>query len=256
MNKFIVIVIFLGCSVANAQTTFQFTSGLAAGPCHRYGRQAIVQDQIAYQIYSGNFRQPEPGRTLFVDEKGKDIQWQSVKADSIGRFRGEPLANGYLYLRYDSDRDQVATLNIAGNSMFYLNGEPRAGDIYRDGWMYTPVRLKKGINEILVRCSGAVRWQGVQARILFTEKAIQLVTDDLTLPHIVLGESNAPLWGAVVVSNGTNKPLTDLSIQAFLEGKTIETNLPVIAPMSIRKVGFNLTRVALTQRRSMNARWC
>lgn len=87
MNKLITIVFFLGYYIANAQTTFQFTSGLAAGPCHRYGRQAIVQDQLAYRIYSGNNQKPEKGKTVFVDEEGNAVQWQPVNADSTGRFR-------------------------------------------------------------------------------------------------------------------------------------------------------------------------
>lgn len=238
MNKLITIVFFLGYYIANAQTTFQFTSGLAAGPCHRYGRQAIVQDQLAYRIYSGNNQKPEKGKTVFVDEEGNAVQWQPVNADSTGRFRGEPLSNGYLYLRYDSDRDRFATLNVTGNSMFYFNGEPHGGDIYRDGWMYVPVQLKKGSNDILVRCSGAVRWQGIQARMLFPEKAVQLLPDDLTLPHVVIGESASPMWGAVVLSNGSNKTLTDLTISATIEGKPITTKIPAISPMTIRKVGF------------------
>ncbi len=36
--------------------------------------------------------------------------------------------------------------------MFYFNGEPVAGDIYGDGWMKSPVKLKAGLNEILIRC--------------------------------------------------------------------------------------------------------
>ena len=236
-NYFVLAVFILPLALC-AQTEYKFTSGLIAESVHEYGRQAVVQDEIAYQLNQGIFRKPEAGETLFQNEEGDTVQWQTIEADSAGRFRDRSLGDGYLYLEYSSDHEQVAVLNISRNSMFYVNGVPRGSDLYGDGWMYMPVLLKQGVNEILVRGSRFSRWQGIEATLLFPEKSIYLIDEDLTLPHVVIEETSALLWGAIVVSNGTNKPLEGLTITSTLAGKKTMTSLPVIPPMTIRKVGF------------------
>ncbi len=239
MYRFTIALIFFASNyVLCAQTEFQFTSGLVVGPVHEYGRQAIVKDELAYQLNTGKLQKPQAGTTLFTNEEGEEINWQTIEADSMGRFRERILGNGYLYLEYTADREQVAVVNISRNSMFYFNGVPRGSDLYGDGWMYMPVQLKKGVNELLIRGSRFSRWQGVEAKILFPEKSVYLVDDDLTIPHVVLGETTGLLWGALVVSNGTDKSLEGLTIHATIEGKSMLSELPVIPPMTIRKVGF------------------
>jgi hypothetical protein len=79
---------------AEGQGIYQFTKGLAAGPCHQYGREALIKDQLAYQLFTGAMKQPAAGQTLFSDEQGKTVTWQSVEADTTGSFRGESLSNG------------------------------------------------------------------------------------------------------------------------------------------------------------------
>jgi dienelactone hydrolase len=103
-----------------------------------------------------------------------------------------------------------------------------------------PVKLKKGLNEILVQCSRFARWQGISARLVFPEKPVMISIDDSTLPHIVLDQVSQPLWGGVVIINGTERPLSDLTVTATLEGNTITTEIPVISGMTLRKVGFQI----------------
>ncbi|MBV6639916.1 MAG: prolyl oligopeptidase family serine peptidase [Cyclobacteriaceae bacterium] len=248
MKKIVVVfAVFVLPLALCAQTEFKFTSGLVAESVHQYGRQALVQDEIAYQLTKGIFKKPEAGQTLFINEEGEAIQWQTIEADSSGRFRGRSLGDGYLYLEYSSDREQVAVLNISRNSMFYINGVPRGSDLYGDGWMYMPVRLKQGLNEILIRGSRFSRWQGIDAKMSFPEKLVYLIDEDLTMPHVVLDEKSGLLWGAIVVSNGTDKPLEGLSITSTIEGKKTVTALPVIPPMTIRKVGFQFDPVNVSE---------
>jgi dienelactone hydrolase len=224
--------------VSNGQTEYHFKNGLAVAQCHRYGREAIVMDQLAHQLYTGEFKKPVAGEKLFTNEQGTDLLWQNIEVDTAGRFKGDVLTNGYIYLTYQSDRSQNALLNISGNSMFYFNAEPHGGDIYNDGWMKIPVKLKKGINEILIRCGNFTRWQGISARLIFQEKPVLLSTEDVTLPHIVIGKSKEDLLGAVVIINASNKPLTKMSIRASLNDRITDTNIPDIGPATMHKTGF------------------
>ncbi len=253
-KNLLVLIVFVVYHSLCAQTEIKFTSGLVAESVHEYGRQALVQDEIAYQLIHGTFQKPANGKTLFKNEEGEEIQWEKIEVDSTGRFRESALGEGYLYLEYVADRAQLAVLNISRNSMFYFNGEPHGGDIYGDGWMYIPVQLKKGSNDILVRGSRFSRWQGIEAKIIFPEKPVYMIEEDLTLPHVVIGESSGLLWGTMVVSNGTDKPLSDLSISASLEGKNTVTQLPVVPPMTIRKVGFQFDPVNVKEVQDYNAK--
>ncbi|MBP6969697.1 MAG: prolyl oligopeptidase family serine peptidase [Prolixibacteraceae bacterium] len=157
-------------------------------------------------------------------------------ADTSGLFRDRDASNGYIFLSYDSPREQNVVFNIRGNSMFYFNGEPHAGDIYSDGWLFIPVRLKKGVNEIYIR-TGSLS-TGVSARIIFPVTPVMLKIEDATLPDIVEGEANQSLMGAIVVVNSTSLPLRDHALRAEIAGKEVTTRIPDIPPLSIRKVMF------------------
>src|SRR5688500_17778551 len=111
--------LLLGCfpfvHSSTAQTEHTFTSGLIITDCHRYGREAIVTDQIAYQLYTGQLKKPEENTKVFTNDQGVDVSWKPIAVDSTGKFRGNALMNGYLYLTYNSQRAQRAILNISGN---------------------------------------------------------------------------------------------------------------------------------------------
>lgn len=252
--RFLILTLLLLPFATPAQDAHIFKRGLAAGPVHRYGREALVHDLLAHQMMRGEFAKPQAGATLLTDEKGKAVAWQTVDADTAGRFRGEALSNGYLYLTYEAPAPRAALLHVSGNSMCYVNGEPRGGDIYRDGWMKIPVMLRKGTNEILVRCGMGVRWQGITARLLFPEKGVSISTDDATLPHLVPEERAQPLWGAVVITNATAKPLTGLRLVSVVEGKEMSTPLAAIPPLSLRKAGFQLDPAGAVKRGAYGCR--
>lgn len=149
--------------------------------------------------------------------------------------------------RINLKKRKTLFLYIDGNVMFYFNGEPRGGDIYGDGWMKTPVKLKAGLNEIFIRCGQFSRWQGVGAKLIFDQKPVTISLDDVTLPHVVLGESQEKLSGAVVIINQTEKSLTNLTISATLNGKSVvETGVLSINPYSIFKSPFAFDASATT----------
>ncbi len=139
---------------------------------------------------------------------------------------------GYFYLTYNSDKAQTALLNIRGNSGLYINGEPHAGDPYNSGWLYIPVKLKKGINELYVR--GAM----ITAGLSFPKSAVLLEAADATVPVIVAGAKNDTLKGALVVINTTGGNTKNLRLKAVMAGREKITEVPAVPQLSTRKVPF------------------
>lgn len=218
-------------NAAIAQTVHKFTAGLLLNNAHRYGREALYSDLLAYQLFTGTLKQPVAD-AVFGKNAGGEMKWLKVSADTAGRFRSRSFNGAYLYLSYHSDIEKKALLNIKGNSAVFVNGVLHAGDPYGSGWMYIPVSLKKGLNEFYLR------GQNLTASLLFNNKPILLNTEDPTLPSIVKGDPNNGLLGAVVVINSTEKELRGYRLKSNLEGNEMTTVLPSIPAMSTRKVIF------------------
>jgi dienelactone hydrolase len=240
-NPWIVLMVLLTFSLhAKAQEVYHFTKGLALGPCHQYGREALYTDQLAFQLYSGLLQKPTEGQIALTNDKNKALAWKTLSTNKESKFKDTTLANGYLYLTYESDRDQVALLTITGHSMLYFNGQPRTGDIYASGWLHLPVQVKKGLNELYIRGSRFSVWEGITAQLSFPAKPLTIGKEDPTLPHIVLGKSTEPLLGALVITNASAQPMANVQLKSLIEGKEVLTNLPLLPPMATRKVGFRL----------------
>ncbi len=237
-NRFLLAGLFVfAFTISFAQSTFYFSEGLGIGPCHKYGREALYTDQLAYMLYNGSLKQPIEGQMLAA---GDAVKWKVVKTDTAHRFRGDSFSNGYIYLSYESKKEQVVVLNITGNDMVYVNGAPRGGDVYRYGWMNLPVKLKKGRNEFYVRVARFGRFGGVVAKLTFPEKPVYMYTEDLTMPNAVVGLKNDSLWAGLVVANTTAKALTGLTVKSVVSGRQMVTNLPVIPAYMTRKIGVVL----------------
>lgn len=217
--------------ISFAQDTIHFNKGLMVNAPNRYGREAIYTDQLAYQLFNGSLKQPADG-VAFSDS----AKWQAVSADSLNRFRLRGGFGGgsqsYLYLTYNSPKERTALLNVQGNSGLFFNGVPHTGDPYRSGWLYIPVKLKKGLNEMYIR--GGF----LTADLIFPDKPVQLNTQDPTLPFIVAGHQNDQLYGAVVVINTTEKELKGLQIRAAISAEGDIISVPAIPALSTRKVPF------------------
>lgn len=221
-----------------AQQAYVFKDGLISGQCHQYGRTALFTDQLAALISAGQLKTPVNGAASFTDDKGKANTWQPIKVNEENAFAGRAVNNGYLYVSYNSPKDQTLILNITGHQMVYVNGVPHAGDAYRYGWMYIPVALHKGVNDFYIRTGRSYGRMGIKAQLLFPEKPVYVSTADSTLPFVVSNKNNKALWGAVVVINTTNQPLKDLQIRTTIAGKSQTTAVPAIAAQTTRKVGF------------------
>jgi len=236
-----------------AQTEFIFREGLAIANCHQYGRQAFYTDQFSVRYFESGYNTPKQGGILFKSSDGKDVAWQEIKADSSGRFRGRVASNGYIYLTYVSKKEEGAVIKITGNAMFYFNGEAHAGDPYEQNYMFVPVKLKKGLNEIYARTSSMMS-QGITARLIFPRSSVYVSPSDATLPFIVAGQKKDSLTGAVVIINTTSKPLKGLRLRSDLKGKIMTTEVPAILPFSSRKSPFSFNGSSVSDKGSVDCK--
>ncbi len=248
MLRSITVILFLFfVSEVAAQDTIRFTQGLAVASGSRYGREAIYTDLLAWKMYNGTLAKPAANATFIITDKGEQITWRAITADSSGRFRvfgrnfqrsTNPFLNpgsadrgsDYLYLTYNSTKAQPALLNIMGNSAVYVNGAPHMGDPYSAGYMYVPVLLKKGLNEFYVR--GA----NVLPQLILNVKPVQLLTNDLTLPIVVFNQQNKKLKAALVVANTSAVAVKNLQIKTVIAGKEVVVAIGTIPASSTRKV--------------------
>ncbi|HEY1114031.1 MAG TPA: alpha/beta hydrolase-fold protein, partial [Chitinophagaceae bacterium] len=243
-------------STCLAQETFLFTEGLGALILYRYGREALYTDPLAYQLYTKNIKHPAQHTSFGTVSSTEAINWQPLAADSTGRLIVPRTGNnfsfgrsgGYIYLTYTSDRERVALLNIQGNSGLFFNGELHAGDPYNSGWLYLPVKVKKGLNEIYVR------GVNIKAALTFPAKPVLLNTEDPTVPSIVLDGQNQSMHGAIVVYNTTGKELKGLQVKSSMGGKEIISDIPTIPALSARKVGFRFDGSAVTTKGKYDCR--
>nr|CAA9286743.1 FIG00619832: hypothetical protein [uncultured Armatimonadetes bacterium] len=216
------------------------------------GRRLFGADAVQALLVRGEWRPPKRGDALRLPDGGQPRAWEPIRADDAGVFQSRALAGGYLYAAVDSADARVALLEARGNTMAYVNGEPRAGDPYDHGYFRVPVKLRAGRNDFLFACGrGRLR-----ARLLPVAGPVTVYRDDATLPDLLTEyRGGSPLWGAVVVANASEAPLVGLRLEAAVasggEGgasaaaeapppRRLETVVPVIPPLSVRKVPFRI----------------
>lgn len=211
-------------------------------------------DPVNEMLVKGTWKAPVIGEKFLIDET--EVAWDTIKTDENGWFRGRGLARGYLYIPYESDKEQILLLEGMGHGMVYVNGDPRAGNryAYKETWdlnwgprfdySILPIKVKKGVNHLLFHGS---RVGGVKIKIYETTATAMLNANDPTLPDFL---ANEPIdtWGAVVVMNANEKAVKNLKISAQIgDDVPVVTEVPVIAPVTVRKVGFQLKGKALAE---------
>lgn len=216
------------------------------------GMMIGTADPVIERVVRGNRISPREGSKIMFPS-GKVETWTSHGADSAGWFKGDYLNGGYAFFHIESSDDKVVLLEAMGNDLVYVNGVPRVGNRYgyKDTWelwepvfnySQIPIELGKGDNELLFVCSRKVlkvTLRDIEPSVLFNAK-------DLTIPDFLASETVND-WAAVNVINATDKPLSDAYIEAYSDsGISAETKLPLIQPMTLRKVRFKLVGHAPT----------
>jgi dienelactone hydrolase len=210
--------------IAAPPQEIQLTEALHFAPRTTGGRQPVHTDPVELQLVNGTF-----------STQG----WQRVKAGQDGRLQG----NGYFYIRHDAPAPAVMILQAEGNSIAYVNGEIRPGDVYGYGYFRLPVALKQGANELLFSSGRG----GVKAKLSAPEKPVYLDLSDMTLPDFLIGDRNA-VHAGVVLTNASEKRLEGLTVTTTVDGAMRKTWLPVVQALSVRKVGFQVPPPTRTDR--------
>ncbi|MHC4995182.1 MAG: alpha/beta hydrolase-fold protein [Planctomycetota bacterium] len=179
---------------------------------------------------------PEEGAALPGDE---GWVWKRVALDEKGLTSERGL---YLYVPVESERRRAVLLHSAASEI-YVNGEPRGGNVYGYNWVSLPIRLNPGTNHLMLRMGR----KPLGVTLTTPASPVSLNPQDMTLPDLVAGES-FEAWGAAVVINATERPTGELTLRVSGPGfERVATSVPLIGPMTVRKVGFRLRGRAQTE---------
>lgn len=240
--------VLLACAGAHAQEpdTIAFARGFALPMPKGYAEVIVAPNPVESALALGIWRGPREGESVsFAD--GEKNRWKVVVADEKGWFADSVLGGCYVYVPVVAKKRTIMILRAMGDEMVYVNGAPRAGNPYclkdeRESWepdfdySRLPVSLEPGRNDFLFRCTRG----RLKARLEAPRRPIMLNARDLTIPDLIAGEA-VDTWGAIVVVNATRAPAADLLIRASIPNNKVETiPVPVIAALSVRKVGFRL----------------
>ena len=119
----------------------------------RYGRIPVHEDAVEAQVVAGTWKAPHAGDTVTLPD-GKVRTWTLVNAGKNGSFTAPGLGSGYADIEVDSASDRVMILNASHYGMVYVNGQPRVGDPYGNGYLHLPVHLRTGPNDFLFATAG------------------------------------------------------------------------------------------------------
>ncbi|MCC6357469.1 MAG: prolyl oligopeptidase family serine peptidase, partial [Phycisphaerales bacterium] len=203
---------------------------LVIEPCGRGGRNPVHTDAVEAAIVAGTFEAPREGLKVALPGGGEK-EWKSAAANDKGELQHAALRGGYAFTTVTLAAAGTMLLDASGHSMVYVNGEPRAGDVYSNGSVILPLALREGENTFLFaggRGRVAARLKPTDGKPFFTDR-------DWTLPDVVVGESE-PLWVGVVIANPANAALSNATIVATtLGGKSLSGALPSVPALSTRK---------------------
>ncbi len=198
------------------------------------GRSAVHTDAIEAEIVSGKWHRPAEGDRVLLPD-GTSQAWSRLTPDTNGWFAEGALRGGYAYVPVPVETDCVLLLEASGDNVAYVNGEPRAGDPYAYGYVRLPVSLHRGTNDLLFQSSRG------RLKVALGRPTAPVAFDlsDTTFPDLVAGQ-RMDTCGAVLVVNATTEPQAGLRLRAALAGeRATETPVPVIPPLSVRKIGFH-----------------
>ncbi|MDP4191758.1 MAG: prolyl oligopeptidase family serine peptidase [Bacteroidota bacterium] len=250
---FVLYVSFVLAGQAQCQTALKDTVVLKEGLVIKLGRpnftKIISPNAVIAQVETGQWKTPSDGETL--EFNGKTVgTWRKVKADDNGWIKDDSLLNAYVYFQYKSDKDEVVIMEAMGHSLAYINGSARSGNPYRTQDTYgswgprfdyslVPVKLHKGVNELLFECNR----EGVLKIKLHKslDKALILNTLDLTIPDLILNEAS-DTYGALPIINTTEESYTGLSLKTWGEDINAAQYYPVteINSLSVVKTPFKI----------------
>lgn len=153
----------------------------------------------------------EAGGAISITHPGAEPSWQDWR-----NYKGRTFTRGtnYAYTTIAVAERSRALVVARGISAFRLNGQPFAGDFYSDDYLKVPVVLEPGTNDVLLRLSGSPSSSGT-FMLIPLENDIQLITDDITAPHLVRGSQLSTLHLGLPLVNHTNQWQEGVEVEVF-----------------------------------------
>jgi dienelactone hydrolase len=222
----------LALVIAQRTTDIPILSGLGISGVTQGGRAPVGIDTVQSLIVEDKWQEPRAGDKV-PGARGGDRAWAEVKANKDGVFEGGATGGGYIFASVDSDAEKPMLLQAAGDTMVYINGEPRTGDPYSYGYLRLPFLMKKGHNQFLFSC-GRGR---LQAKLI-EAKPVELNVDDLTLPDILTQDKQENYLGAIPVINATTSYLGGFHFVCEVDGNKESSPVATVSPMTLRKCPF------------------
>ena len=230
-------VLLLAGSLAahSAEVEYLLREGVAVATGGRMVRTPFHTDPVEARIVAGTWTLPVAGETVVLPG-GTNRVWEKVTAKEDGSFEHAALRGGYFEVPYVAERDGILLLRASGHTMAYVNGEPRAGDVYGNNTVSLPIAVRRGTNDLLF----ATARGGLRVRLAVPAKPLAIDPRDPTLPDLVLGERNDTV-GAVILVNASTNTLHDLVLSASVPGgTTTETPVKTIPALGTHKAGFRI----------------
>jgi len=204
-----------------------------------FNSASFPKDPVFKKFLMNSNLKVSKGEVFDISNDGTELKWNEISTDKTNTFNNKNLRSSYVYLTYKSGSDRTVLFEASGHSLVLINGLPHEGDHYDFGWNLIPVKLKKGTNVFVLKVG---RFPRIRARLIKPAKPIQFTSRDLTMPDILV-EENKDYKGAIRIINSTDNWVQNYAISSELDGKTIETTVPAIAPMSVRKIPFSIASV-------------
>ena len=213
---------------------YEIRSGLGIEPLGKRRRSPIYTAGLEHARALGLLPTPKEGSVL-EHADGTPKTWRAVEADDDGGFRDLSLRGGWIYASLNLSDSEAGSfvLEAQGHSFVYVNGYPRAGDVYGLGTTHLPMTLPAGTHDFYFR----VGRPPVKAKLVRVAQPIRLERVDLTLPDVIRGETGR-LWMGQLISNAGERSVEGWSVMASaVPTGTAEVPTPLRTPVPLLLAG-------------------
>lgn len=226
---------------AQSPTTIRMTEALVLDPVSVSGRTWLRTDYMEADLaHRGAIPFTPAEGDAVTDSPETSREWAARKVTDSGWFVTNALRGGYLCWVFDSPSARVMMLDASGHAGVWVNGVPRTGDPYENGWTVLPVFVRRGENSLVFRgARGRVRAALIEA----PASGVQIQTAEPTLGDVLLTEPDAVWQCAAVVANASLQPLKGLRARAAGDDASA-LDVPEIPPLGVRKVIFQARGLA------------
>ena len=197
------------------------------------GRRSTVNtDAIEYMVAKGTFTTSTLGSEVVAPD-GSIKTWSVHTPNEDGSY--PPIGGGWAYATINVEQDSTWIMRGRGYRHVYINGEPRAGDLYSLGIKSLPVRLNAGENSFLFKSGRG----GLSVTFEPAPNEPFLETRDPTLPDYIRGNKSG-VYAGVFITNPTVEWQSGLTVRASVEGSSIETHVPLHLPLHAHQLPVKL----------------